>query len=336
MSLQERINAFIALGKYLSQLPADELEHLARRAQNKNGWFTLPNIRFALKSWGEQLQAENLERWLAAYPLPDAPAQPKKVGVVMAGNIPLVGFHDLLCVLLSGHVLYAKPSSGDPLPEFIAQQLLALEPRFAGQLQFSEMLKDMDAYIATGSDNTARYFEYYFRNKPHLIRKNRSSCALLTGRETDEQLKGLGRDMLQYWGLGCRSVSKLYVPQGYAFPRLFESLESWADVQDHHKWVNNYDYHKSIYLVNGDAHLDNGFLLLRESEGLGSPVSVVFYEYYGDEQALEAKLMEQKDRLQCIVGPAELPADTPFGQAQRPALWDYADGIDTLSFLINL
>ena len=309
---------------------------LARRAQSKNGWFTPANVRFALRAWGEQLEEENLRQWLSAYQLPDAPAVPKNVGVVMAGNIPLVGFHDMLCVLLSGHTVHAKPSSSDVLPQLVAQKLLELEPRFADQLHFSEMLKGMDAYIATGSDNTARYFEYYFREKAHIIRKNRSSCAVLSGNESEEELKALGRDMLQYWGLGCRSVSKLYVPEGYEFRSFFEALEDWSDVQHHHKWVNNYDYNKSIYLVNGEKHLDNGFLLLKESEALGSPVSVIYYQRYSSLQELEQQLEQHSGRIQCIVGPEELPADTRFGQAQRPSLWEYADGLDTLSFLQNL
>ncbi|EMR03652.1 hypothetical protein [Cesiribacter andamanensis] len=296
----------------------------------------LPNVRHELTYWGEQLEEERLRDWLSAYPLPDAPADPKKVGVVLAGDTPLQGFHDLLCVLISGHSLHAKLQEEDILTRLLANKLLELEPRFANQLHFSEMLKGMDAYIASSSKTNAALYAHYFSKKPHLLRKSQSSCALLSGKESPEQLKRLGRDMLQHWGLGSRSVKKLYVPEGYAFTPFFEALESWADVQHHHKWVNNYDYHKSIYLVNGEPHLDNGFLLLRESAEIASPVSVVFYEYYSSLPELEALLARQQGRLQCIVGSDDLPANTPFGQAHRPSLGAYADGLDTLQFLLTL
>lgn len=336
MILAERIQAFVSLGTYLHQLSAEEAERLSLIARGRNGWFTPSNVRFALNAWAGLLREENLQKWLQAYAIPDEQLDPKRVGVVMAGNIPLVGFHDLVCVLLSGHLFYGKQSSSDPLPQLLAQKLLELEPRFENALTFQEMLKDMDAYIATGSDNTARYFEYYFRNKAHLIRKNRSSCAVLTGHESEAELKSLGRDMLQYWGLGCRSVSKLFVPKGYQFPPLFEALESWTDVQNHHKWVNNYDYHKSILLVNGDPHLDTGFLLFQESEAIASPVSVIYYQYYQELDELKKLLETYQSKLQCVVGQANTPASVPFGQAQRPQLWDYADGIDTMKFLLSL
>ncbi len=336
MTLADRIQAFVKMGTYLHQLADEEVERYSLLAQSRNAWFTLPNVRFALQAWAKLLQEDNLNKWLAAYSVPDTQALPKKVGVVMAGNIPLVGFHDLLCVLLSGHQLYAKTSSSDPLPELLAKKLLEIEPRFGDALFFQEMLKGMNAYIATGSDNTSRYFEYYFRDKAHLIRKSRSSCAMLTGQETEAELKSLGRDMLQYWGLGCRSVSKLYVPEQYNFTPLFEALESWADVQNHHKWTNNYDYRKSILLINGQQHFDTGFLLFKEDIGLSSPVTLIHYQHYKDAQELEQLIEQHTGRIQCIVGSAALPTTTTFGQAQRPALWDYADGIDTLSFLLNL
>lgn len=336
MKLAERIQAFAALGSFLQQLTAEDVEHYSRIAQNRNAWFTLQNVGFALQAWGRLLQKDQLEKWLAAYQIPDTQVSPRKVGLVMAGNIPLVGFHDLLCVLLSGHQLYAKPSSSDVLPELLAKKLLELEPRFRQQLHFQDMLKGMDAYIATGSDNTSRYFEYYFRDKAHLIRKSRSSCAVLSGQETEADLKSLGRDMLQYWGLGCRSVSKLYVPHAYNFTPLFEALESWADVQNHHKWTNNYDYRKSILLINGQEHYDTGFLLFKEDAALSSPVTLIYYQHYVDVEELAQELAGQADKLQCVVGAADMPASTRFGQAQRPGLQDYADGVDTIQFLLNL
>jgi hypothetical protein len=336
MKLADRIQAFVSLGTYLQELTAEETDRLSRQAQGRNGWFTPSNVRFALKAWANLLQAQNIHTWLSAYTIPDKQESPKHVGLVMAGNIPLVGFHDLMCVLISGHHLHAKPSSSDPLPELLTKKLLEIEPRFAPFVDFREQLKGMDVYIATGSDNTFRYFEYYFRNTPSIIRKNRSSCAVLTGRESEDELKALGRDMLQYWGLGCRSVNKLFVPEGYDFPQLFRSLEVWSDVQNHHKWSNNYDYYKSIFLVNGEQHLDTGFLLFKEAEALASPVSVIYYQYYKDVQEAAQLIEEHREKLQCIVGEENTPATTAFGQAQRPQLWDYADGIDTLSFLLKL
>ncbi|AHM63456.1 NAD-dependent aldehyde dehydrogenase [Flammeovirgaceae bacterium 311] len=336
MKLAARIKAFVALGSYLREIPADELDRLCRQAQNRNGWFIPSNVRFALKSWANLLQAQNIDTWLSAYTIPDEQDTPMHVGLVMAGNIPLVGFHDLLSVLISGHHLHAKPSSSDPLPELITKKLLEIEPGFADYIDFQERLTGMDAYIATGSDNTYRYFEYYFRNTPSIIRKNRSSCAVLTGHETADELKALGRDMLEYWGLGCRSVNKLFVPEGYDFPLLFRSLESWADVQNHHKWINNYDYYKSIFLVNGEEHLDTGFLLFKEAEALASPVAVVYYQYYKDAQQATQLIEEHSEKLQVVVGREDTPGSTAFGQAQRPQLWDYADGIDTLAFLLKL
>ncbi|WP_224997251.1 acyl-CoA reductase [Cesiribacter sp. SM1] len=336
MKLADRIQAFVSLGTYLQELTAEEADRLSRLAQGRNGWFTPSNVRFALKAWASLLQPQNINKWLEAYNIPDEQEAPKHVGLVMAGNIPLVGFHDMLCVLISGHNLHAKPSSSDPLPEVLSKKLLEIEPRFASHIEFQEQLKHMDAYIATGSDNTYRYFEYYFRNTPSIIRKNRSSCALLTGNESADELKALGRDMLQYWGLGCRSVNKLFVPEEYDFPTLFRSLEVWSDVQNHHKWSNNYDYYKSIFLVNGEQHLDTGFLLFKEAEAFASPVSVVYYQYYRDLQEAEKLVEEHREKLQCIVGQESTPASTAFGQAQRPQLWDYADGIDTLAFLLKL
>jgi hypothetical protein len=179
--------------------------------------------------------------------------------------------------------------------------------------------------IATGSDNTARYFEYYFRTKPHIIRKNRSSIAVLTGNETDDQLIALGKDVFSYFGLGCRNVSKLVVPEGYDFTRPLRLWEVYHDVSNHHKYVNNYDYNKSILLINGTHHFDNGFALLTPNEALVSPISVLYY-------ATSADLAS--DKIQCIVGSGA--NYIPFGTTQEPTLTDYADNVDTLKFLTGL
>ena len=332
----DRINAFVALGQYLQNLSPDDVERLSRIAHSKNAWFTPSNVRFALKTWGDLLQEPSLKQWLSQYPIPEEQPVPKKVGLVMPGNIPLEGYHDILCALMSGHQLHVKLNASDILPQAISQKLLEIEPRFSDYLIFSELLKGMDAYIATANESSAQSLENYFRHKPHLVRRKRSSCAVLSGKETEDELKGLGRDMLQYWGLGRRSVRKLFVPKGYNFKTFFEAIEPWADVQNHHRWNNNYDYYKSIFLVNAVPHLDNGFLLLKEDADLESPVTVMHYQQYGDVSELEQLIEQHTGQLQCIVGQGDLPATTSFGQAQRPRLWDYNNGIDTLSFLLNL
>ena len=259
-----RLAAFAALGRRLATLTEDELVDIAARARNRNGWFDLPNVRAAIVGIAHLLAEPQLSRWAGRYRA--EPDQPRQVGVVMAGNIPLVGFHDLLCVLLSGHTLLAKASKDDTvLMLWIAKELTDIEPAFAERLQFVERLNAADAFIATGSDNTARYFEFYFKNRPHLIRRNRTSLGILTGRETAAELAQLGPDIFQYYGLGCRNVSKLYVPESYDFVPLLDALQPWHKVLDHHKYQNNYDYNKSILLVNAVPHFDTGFCCLRSA-----------------------------------------------------------------------
>ncbi|MFB9863850.1 acyl-CoA reductase [Rufibacter immobilis] len=338
LTLENRISAFIKLGDYLRNLPEEEREYLARRAGQHNNFFDLPNVSAALDGLAGMLEKEQLQRWVAAYDLPQVNENPKKVGVVMAGNIPAVGFHDALCILLAGHVLQAKPSSEDPflLPHLLGK-LVEIEPGFEPQIQLVQMLKDSEAIIATGSDNTARYFEYYFAKRPHIIRKNRTSVAVLTGEETKEELTALGDDILRYYGLGCRNVAKAYVPEGYNFTPFFEALEYKKEVVNHHKYQNNYDYNKSIYLVNGVPHLDNGFLMVTESKQLVSPISVLFYETYATKQDLAQKLEGVQEKLQCVVSKeGDWENSFSFGQAQCPAVSDYADGIDTMEFLKKL
>jgi hypothetical protein len=262
------------------------------------------------------------------------------VGLILAGNLPLVGFHDVLCVLVSGNIAQIKASSQDArLIKYVLQLLTNIEPAFKERYQFLERLAGFDAIIATGSNNTSRYFEYYFSKVPHIIRKNRNSVALLTGQESKEQLYNLGKDIFDYYGLGCRNVSKMLVPQGYDFVPFFEAIEPHYTVAQHHKYHNNYDYNKAIYLVNRDKHFDNGFLLLKEDSRLASPLAVIFYEEYLDLIAAQQTLTELKDQIQCIVSAAPIQTGNQvvdFGQSQQPALWDYADGIDTLQFLLNL
>lgn len=336
MKLSNRIAVFAALGKIIQNRSEEESDSLYRRAAANNNWFTKENIQLALEGISRFLDEEKLRQWLTPYELPEESPSPKKVGVVMAGNIPLVGFHDFLSVLITGHELHAKLSSQDPvLIPYLANELIEIEPRFREKINFEDRLNNMDAMIATGSDNSSRYFNYYFSKVPHIIRKNRSSCAILDGSESPEELRQLAEDMTQYYGLGCRNVSKLYVPEGYNFTPLIEILETFSHLREHNKYSNNYDYNKSIYLVNRVPHLDTGFMLFKEDEALVSPISVVFYETYTNSEALNQRLAEQEEKLQCVVG-QHAPAQVSFGKAQQPELWDYADGVDTIAFLKSL
>ncbi|KAA9340591.1 acyl-CoA reductase [Adhaeribacter soli] len=337
MTLDNRIEAFARLGQRLKNLSPDELQNLASRARNANSWFDLPNVTAAFQGIANLLEEQYLREWLYTYDFPELES-PKKVGIVMAGNIPLVGFHDLLSVLISGHHALVKTSSDDPhLIKFVVDELLKIEPRFADYITFVDLLKESEAIIATGSDNTSRYFEYYFASRPHIIRKNRSSAAILTGYEKPEELHALGNDIFQYFGLGCRNISKLFVPEGYRFDPFFEALEPYKAILDHHRYQNNYDYNKSILLVNGVPHLDNGFLLLTESKQPVSPISVLHYETYNGLPDLAEKMKASEEKTQCVVSSTGwYPKSFSFGQAQCPMVWDYADGVDTLAFLAKL
>jgi hypothetical protein len=334
MKLDDRIEAFVKLGKALRAIDADTWASLLQRARNENSWFTEDSVTAAFNSTNRYLDESSLRKWTSGYTL--TPVQPKTVAVVMAGNLPLVGFHDFLSVLISGHSLLIKLSSKDKvLPLFIAEKLVAIEPKFQSLIRFEEQLKNFDAVIATGGDNAARYFHFYFGKYPNVIRKNRTSCAVIKGNESNEELEALGRDIFSYFGLGCRNVSKIFIPKNYHVATLLDRWEGFKEIINHHKYNNNYDYQKSILLVNGIHFYDNGFLLMQESTRLVSPIAVLYYERYEDESDLALKITESKDKLQCIVGKMT-PASIPFGQAQSPTLWDYADQIDTLKFLEGL
>lgn len=336
MTLENRIEAFVELGRQLKSLTPEDQQVWARMAQSKNPWFDEENVSCALHGITQMLNEQYLREWLYPYHLKQV--TPKKVGVVMAGNIPMVGFHDFLSVLMSGHYLLAKLSSDDqPLMRRLADMLVGIEPAFANQFEFVEILKEADAIIATGSDNTARYFEYYFAKRPHIIRKNRTSIGILTGHEETDDLKALGEDIFRYYGLGCRNVSKVFVPEGYTFDKFFEANESRSKILEHHKYQNNYDYNKSILLVNRVPHFDNGFMLVQESENLVSPISVLFYETFSSLADLRGKLEALKDKTQVVVSAhGWLEGSIPFGEAQCPMVWDYADGVDTMAFLQKL
>ncbi len=337
MTLEERIKALSLLGKAIKELKGDEFEQLSQRIQNNNSWFTPEHTRSAFQALALVLEEGQIRDWISKYKLDDEP-EPRNIGILMAGNIPAVGFHDLLSVLISGHHASVKLSSSDKESiQWLVDKLCDIEPRFRRAVTFEEMLKGKDAYIATGSDNSARYFNYYFGKYPHIIRKNRTSVGIFNEQETVEDYKGLARDVFQYFGLGCRNVSKIYIRQSASLNAFLDSIGELNFLSSHHKYLNNYDYNKSIFLVNKEAHLDNGFLLLKESEELVSPIGVLYYEFYQNEEDLKQKLELVKDKIQCIVSKdAWYEGSFPFGEAQCPALDDYADGVDTIAFLKQL
>jgi len=358
MDLQQRINAFAKLGTFLSQFSRggiaqkddvahndlffDGFIHQVKLAGENNGWFSRENVLFAIEGWTNLLTTDKITEWLSDYPLTQVQEKPSKtIAIIMAGNIPLVGFHDFLSVLVSGHRVIVKQSSNDKhLLPFLSKYLEYVEPQFKGRITFTEeKLENFDAVIATGSDNTARYFEYYFGKKPNIIRKNRNSVAILTGNETPAQLEALSQDIFRYYGLGCRNVSKLYVPKDYNFDAFFNAVYTWKDSINHAKYANNYDYNKAVYLMSLFDILENGFLMLKEDESFGSPIATLFYEKYDSVETLQKNLNDQADKIQCIVGnSSDSIGDTliPFGQTQLPALNDYADGVDTIAFLLSI
>lgn len=350
MTLEQKKNTFIELGRFLSQFSEtgfikngavlhnnlffDEFIDLIKLSQSHNGWYTQENVYFSIQSWAEALSEENLNHWLSAYDFTEV--KPKTIGLILAGNIPLVGFHDFLCVLVSGHKVLVKTSSNDQyLLPFLAKYIIAIEPTFADKITFIDgKLENFDAVIATGSNNTARYFEYYFKDKPKIIRKNRNSVAILNGKETKENLIALGEDIFRYFGLGCRNVSKLFVPKGYSFNTFFEAIFEYQEVIHYEKYANNYDYNKAVFLMSNYKLLDNGFLTLKEDKSYASPISSVFYEFYDDLHDLNSRLQSESEQIQCVVSNNLTKNSIGFGQTQSPKLWDYADNIDTISFLL--
>jgi hypothetical protein len=343
MQLEQRIEAISKLGLALSAMieelesnqgeSGNKLPKIIKLANIKNQWFTPENTIQALKSLGKMLDRTNLNYWIGNYSLEKRDqSRPKNVGIIMAGNIPAVGFHDLLCVLISGNHAMIKLSSDDNvIIPFLLEVLTAIEPRFISQFTLVERIKEPDAVIATGSNNSARYFDYYFGKYPNIIRKNRNSIAVLSGTETPEEMYALGHDIFDYFGLGCRSVSKLYLPENFNFNSFFEGIANHGDLMNHNKYMNNYDYHNALFLLENIKFLTNNFVIVRENEPLATPVSVLHYSYYKNLEDLEKLLTEKESEIQCRVGINGLP----FGTTQQPALNDYADGIDTVEWLLN-
>ena len=352
MDLEQRINAFVKLGAFLNQFQQNEsirnenieanalfydgFKHQLKLAEEHNGWFTKENIVFTLKNWSNALTRNNINQWASKYNFNTS--KPQTVAIIMAGNIPLVGFHDFLSVLISGHNVLVKQSSNDKhLLPFLAKYLEVVEPNFKGKIKFTEeKLENFDAVIATGSDNTARYFEYYFKNKPSIIRKNRNSVAILTGNETKEELEALADDIFRYYGLGCRNVSKFFIPKEYNFDAFFNAVYKWHSIIDGAKYANNYDYNKAVYLMSEFEMLENGFLMIKEDESYSSPIATLFYEKYNSIAELQQQLDTDSDKIQCIVANGFTDNEIAFGETQNPQLWDYADNVDTVDFLLKI
>ncbi|CAN5270986.1 acyl-CoA reductase [soil metagenome] len=331
MQLQQRINLLIRLGEYM-QNENSEFNQVKEKAYMENPWFITEFIQCAVKNiCNSYLQKEKLEAWIKNYDIHNS-FREIRVGIVMAGNIPLVGFHDLLCVFINGCKALIKPSSKDSvLIKHLVTKMIEMEPQVEGLISFADMLKSCDAYIATGSNNSGRYFEYYFGKYPSVIRKNKTSVAVLDGNETARELDKLTDDIHLYFGLGCRNVTQLYLPINYDFIPLLEALKKYEHFIDFHKYRNNYDYQLALLLMNSKYYMTNGSVLLNENESLFAPVSQVNYYYYDNMPHLETKLKNKID-IQCIVGNNY----TPFGQAQHPQLADYADNIDSMQFLSAL
>ena len=352
MELEKRINAFVELGKFLTQFEQidpvkdssvkyndlffDGFKHQLKLAEETNGWFTKDNLIYSLKGWSNQLTYSNINTFILKYDMTSISC--KNVAIIMAGNIPLVGFHDFFSVLISGHNVVVKQATNDKqLLPLIAKYLEIVEPGFKSKITFVDgQLKDFDAVIATGSDNTARYFEYYFREVPSIIRNNRNSVAVLNGNETKNDLEALSIDIFRYYGLGCRNVSKLFVPKSYDFKDFFQSIYSWHPIINQSKYANNYDYNKAVYLMSEFDMLENGFLMLKEDHRYSSPIATLFYEFYDSKKTLKKRLNKDHTKIQCVVASNFSDSEIKFGCTQTPNLWDFADNIDTIEFLLKI
>lgn len=340
---KDKIHSLIEAFDHLGEQLRNHVKSKATRALNEtvdaariqNAWFTEANVYSAFRNWGEVLRHETISSWLSAYPT--AKWSNQTVGLVLASNLPLVGFHDVVCVLLSGHRAVIKLSSKDKIliPALI-DILQSKFPEINERVQFvSDQLGSVDKVIATGSNNSSRYFSYYFKDIPHIIRKNRNSVAVLTGDETDEQLAGLADDICLYFGLGCRSVSKIWVPKDYDFDILFGALYKYKDIINHNGYANNYDYNKVIFLMNQEPLLDNGFLILKEDNSISSPIACLYYNHYDNQTEVEQAIAANREDIQCVVSSSDENNHVFFGQAQYPQLHDYADNVDTMDLLLK-
>lgn len=342
MKVEEKAKAFAELGSVMHCLwkgeetaYSDDFQQVLQDAYHKNGWFTGKFVLKAVKDWSELLTYNRLKKWIDEYP--DLHQEGGlKVGLILAGNIPMVGFHDILSVLITGNKVHGKMSSKDAvLLPFIMEVLKQIEPRFKNRIELDEHLRfdDIDAVIATGSDNSAKYFDYYFGKYPNIIRKNRTGVAVLTGNETFEELKLLGEDIFTYFGLGCRNVSKIYAPAGFEINRFFEAVTGFGFLNENKKYMNNYEYNRTLYLLDDTkGMLDNNLVIVKEDTSLHAPTGVVHIEYYEQAENVLSELNQNRDEIQCVVS----RGDIPFGQSQKPKLHEYADEKDTVAFLTSL
>lgn len=338
MSIKSRISAVCELSNFFKAIAEQnaavtDFNSKLKLAEIQNPWFTADNLNYCFKQWSEELTEEKITKWLADY---NFFGEPKTVGIIMAGNIPLVGLHDLISVILSGHNAMVKTSSKDDvLMTAVIDFLKSQNDDLKNSISKVEKLENYQAVIATGSNNTARYFEFYFKDIPHIIRKNRTGVAVLDGNESEGNLNKLADDIFRYFGLGCRNVTHLFLPQNYNTDLLFEAFYGWKDIINHPKYANNYDYNRAIYLMEKQAFLDNNFVMLRKADEFHSPISVINYSFYDNLTQLKEKLIEKQDEIQCIVGKSfpEFENSVGFGQSQKPGLKDYADGVDVMKFL---
>ena len=333
----KRVNALIKLGVHLKNYnPDDEYYGLLKKQVHQaiinNGWFTAESIRETFSSWGNVLVQDTVEKWLTPYSFSEG-SPSKTIALILAGNIPMVGFHDIICVWLSGHKAMVKCASKDL---FLLPYMTSFLEHEAGEQKITftaQKLEHFHAVIATGSNNAARYFDHYFSSYPNIIRKNRNGVAVLNGTESEEELIGLGKDMLKYFGLGCRNVAKIYLPRGYDLNLIFGAIFSHAEIINHAKYGNNYDYNKAVWLMSEFDFLENGFFMLKEDTDFSAPISCAFYSYYDNMEYVKQELQTHKDSIQCVVSKLDIDGAIALGSAQQPSLWDYADGIDTLRFL---
>ena len=343
MNINRRIQLISDIGEFLKNYLDEnydnnnddklvEFKDVITKAQSKNPWFTDVNIKVNLTYWSKKLTKHNLNKWLSKYNLNNTSR--KNIAIIMAGNIPLVGFHDFICVFLSGHNSIIKLSNSDNCIIPFLTDLMKLP--YERIVYSDSFLKDYDGVIATGSDNTSRYFDYYFKNKRSIIRKNRNSIAILNGEESDDDLKSLSQDIFTYFGLGCRNVSKLYVPKNYNFDLFFNSIFCYKELINNHKYANNYDYNKAIYLMSEYKFLDNGFFIVKEGNEMHSPISTINFEYYDNVSILKEKIYLEDDNIQCIVSNIEFKGKVNFGETQNPSLNQYADNIDVMRFLLTI
>lgn len=335
MNTDERIQAFVELGQYIRDNGTD-IQEITRTAQMYNPWFTLASIGQSFYALSDAfLDANKLHEWLSSYPVETV--QDKTIAIVAAGNIPMVAFHDILCVLISGNKLQLKLSDKDKhLLPFLLRQLISIHPGFADRIRIAEKLEKFDAIIATGSNNAATHFDHYFSKYKHIIRRNRNSVAVLDGSESDEELNLLGHDVFDYFGLGCRNVSKVYLPVGFDLNRFKTGFASFCYLDQHTPYMHNLDYQRTLYLMNGTPMVDIDFVNIIEHQGLHSPIASLYYAYYESPEALQQELEAQKDQIQCIVGKVDFPGIIPMGKSQQPGLKDYADHVDTMDFILKV